>query len=442
MAFWNLLNAIIIGQLCVFNVGGSEYNCLSLSSSLTCGECYIGWYGDYCDKACDCNPGGCNKVTGVCIQCQAGYYSTNCSQTCPPQCRESYDDRVFCGRTTGNCLEGCKQTWWGDKCEHKCGKQCNDSICFFYDGSCASGCVHGLTGTHCNKSCSAGCLGGNCRQLNGVCPRGCKTGFYGRTCDRRCTDKCQHKDCYTRIDRDRPTCTRGCIPRWKPPFCDIPCPPYCLSCTEAGVCTSCKKGFTGSRCEKRCNCRSSCSDDKLCDGCSDGWRGQTCELPCSKNCLICQQESGNCTACRQGFAYDGRSQCTPIIQVTTDEVPIPGQDSKVPVLIILIIVPLIIVAAVCILIYIRRRMSHQVSIRDPVTMPRNLEEQQELQIHSMCLAVQKSDSKSATSAQTSKSIQTTTCIASKQFRPESIEAKETSKSHPRQKTPTCHEQRL
>ncbi|XP_067678105.1 scavenger receptor class F member 1-like isoform X2 [Haliotis asinina] len=358
MKFWNLLLAITVGQR-VFVVECSDNHCFSLASSGHCTECHFGWYGANCDKVCqNCDPGGCNKETGVCLQCQAGYHSTNCSLTCPPQCRESYDHRVFCDRTTGNCLEGCKQTWWGDKCEHKCGKQCRDSTCFFYDGSCAFGCKDGLTGNYCNQSCSTGCLGDRCGELSGDCSSGCKTGFYGRTCDRTCTDKCLDKECNTRIDGDKPTCTRGCIHGWKPPFCDTPCPPNCLSCTEAGVCTSCKKGFTGTRCKKRCNCGSGCSDDKICDGCTDGWWGETCDLPCSENCTRCQQESGICTTCLQGFEYDGKNQCITVMHVRASVVPIP-EDSKVPVVITAMIIALIIIVAVSIGIYIRRRRRHQ-----------------------------------------------------------------------------------
>ncbi|XP_046358037.2 multiple epidermal growth factor-like domains protein 6 isoform X1 [Haliotis rufescens] len=350
------LLAITIGMYlqCIVNVNGIDYHCLSVSESGRCKECYIGWHGDNCDKMCQhCDTGGCNKTTGVCLQCQAGYYSTNCSMTCPSQCRESYDDSVFCDRTTGNCLEGCRPKWWGGKCEHKCGKQCTDSVCFFYDGSCAFGCKDGvLTGIHCDKTCSVGCLHGNCSQLAGVCLHGCKTGFYGNSCDKNCTDKCLDKDCSTAIDEETPTCIRGCIPGWKPPLCDSPCHPNCLSCTEAGMCTSCKAGFTGTSCEKKkCNCLGSgCSDDRLCDGCPDGWWGQTCELACSQNCLRCQQKSGKCTTCRQGFTYDGRSQCTSMIdgngtsKSTVTDVPTQRQESHVPIVIISTIACLLVIA--------------------------------------------------------------------------------------------------
>ncbi|XP_048255561.1 multiple epidermal growth factor-like domains protein 10 isoform X3 [Haliotis rufescens] len=331
-------------------VNGIDYHCLSVSESGTCEECYIGWYGGYCEKMCQhCDTGGCHKTTGVCIQCETCYYSTNCSLTCPPQCRESYGDSVFCDRTTGNCLEGCKPTWWGDKCEHNCGKQCTDSQCFFYDGSCASGCKDGLSGSHCDKTCSVGCLHGNCSQLTGICLHGCKPGFYGPSCDRNCTDKCLDRDCSTEIDGDTPRCTHGCVPGWKPPLCDIPCLPNCLSCTEAGGCTSCKAGFTGTSCEKKkCNClRSCCSDDRICDGCLDWWQGQTCELACSQNCLNCQQKSGNCKTRRQGLTYDGRSQCTSMIdgngtsQFT--DVPTQRQESHVPIVIISTIACLLVI---------------------------------------------------------------------------------------------------
>ncbi|XP_048255564.1 multiple epidermal growth factor-like domains protein 10 [Haliotis rufescens] len=269
----NQLLAILLCLQSIYNVESADYYCLVLSRSGACGECYIGWYGAYCDKMCQhCDTRGCSKTTGVCLQCQAGYYSTNCSLTCPPQCRESYDDSVFCDRTTGNCLEGCKPTWRGHKCEHKCGKQCTDSQCFFYDGSCA-GFRNGFSGIHCDKTCSVGCLHGNCSQQTGICLHGCKPGFYGSSCDRNCTDKCLDRDCSREIDGDTPRCTNGCVHGWKPPLCDIPCLPNCLSCTEAGVCSSCKAGFTGTSCEKKiCNCLSSgCSDDRFCDGCLDGW---------------------------------------------------------------------------------------------------------------------------------------------------------------------------
>ncbi|XP_071118282.1 scavenger receptor class F member 1-like [Haliotis cracherodii] len=324
--------AVILYTLCICNVDSTDNHCLVLSQSGACEECYIGWHGANCDKMCQhCDTGGCHKTTGVCLQCQAGYYSTNCSLTCPPQCRESYGDRVFCDRTTGKCLEGCKPTWWGDKCEHRCGKQCTGSECFFYDGSCASGCKDGLSGTHCDKTCSVGCSNGNCSQLTGICLHGCKTGFYGPSCDRRCTDKCLDKDCSTEIDGDTHRCTHGCVHGWKPPLCDIPCLPNCLSCTEAEVCTSCKAGFTGTGCEKKkCNCLGSgCSDDRICDGCLDGWWGQTCELTCTQHCLKCQQKSGNCTTCRQGFTYDERRQCTSVINATVTDVPTQRQEALV-----------------------------------------------------------------------------------------------------------------
>ncbi|XP_046338948.1 scavenger receptor class F member 2-like isoform X2 [Haliotis rufescens] len=324
---------------------GIDYHCLSVSESGTCEECYTGWYGDYCDKMCQhCDTGGCSK-TGVCLQCEAGYYSANCSLTCPPQCRESFYDRVFCNRTTGNCLEGCKPTWWGPKCEHKCGKQCTHSVCKFYDGSCDSGCKDGFTGSRCHKTCSVGCFHGKCIQLTGVCLHGCNTGFYGHSCDRHCTDKCLDRECSTRIDGGTPTCTHGCVPGWKPPLCHIPCLPNCLSCIEAGVCTSCKAGFTGTSCEKKkCNCLSSgCSEDKTCNGCLDGWKGQTCELTCSQNCLKCQQNSGNCITCRQGFTYDGRSRCTSMIDATITDVPPQRQESHVAIAIISTIVCLLVI---------------------------------------------------------------------------------------------------
>ncbi|XP_048255152.1 multiple epidermal growth factor-like domains protein 10 [Haliotis rufescens] len=340
--------AVILCTQCIFIVDSTDNHCLVLSQSGACEECYIGWYGAYCDKMCQhCDTRGCSKTTGVCIQCETGYYSTNCSLTCPPQCRERYGDRGLCDRTTGKCREGCKPTWWGDKCEQKCGKQCSGSECFFYDGSCASGCKDGLSGSHCDKTCSVGCLHGNCSQLAGVCLHGCKTGFYGRSCDRHCTDKCHDSDCRTGVDGDTPLCTHGCVPGSKPPLCDNPCLTNCLSCTEAGVCTSCKAGFTGTSCEKKkCNCLGSgCSDDRICDGCLDGWQGQTCELACSQNCLRCQQKSGNCTTCRQGFTYDGRSQCTSVIPAATTKATTEGQESNLPVVIISIIVPLLVIVA-------------------------------------------------------------------------------------------------
>ena len=70
-----------------------------------------------------------------------------CSSACPTTCARIISTYP-CSRFSGNCHAGCAETYYGDKCDMKCG-QCIDDTCFQVNATCIHGCRPGWTGDTC-----------------------------------------------------------------------------------------------------------------------------------------------------------------------------------------------------------------------------------------------------------------------------------------------------
>ncbi|XP_046565014.1 scavenger receptor class F member 2-like isoform X1 [Haliotis rubra] len=242
----------------------SESRC-TLCKRGTCEECLYGYWGSQCEHACvSCWMGGCHKHTGRCRQCLPGRYTEGCDTLCPSTCRLSYDNVRYCHRTSGKCLEGCAEGWWGSTCNETCGQGCKKKACYQEDGVCISDCMEGWHGRKCDKH---NCLN---RHVSGRCTDGCKDGWIGAVCSERCGADCMKCHQFSSA--------------------------YCLVC---------KPGLYGPDCQSECsaNCvNTTCNMAGQCEnGCMRGFHGRKCEMACPYRCLDCDQTSGNCRMCEIGW---------------------------------------------------------------------------------------------------------------------------------------------
>lgn len=314
-----------------------------------CDQCSENTYGKNCSLTCqNCN-NNCDPVNG-CIICATGFYGANCQETCPEGCR----DRK-CDKNSGICLNGCIDRYMGDNCNRNCSIE-NCATCIISgssDVSCAScnmgyymnytyshcmkcpsncitceneskctGCKPSFSGERCSDDCNKNCVDGLC-EINGTCTYGCNNSKYGAGCSKNCSLNCMH--CYNKYGCEKclpgfygSTCEGKCNDQCfnctfyvcevcKPGFygslCDGNCPSQCLTCDSEDFCTSCRDGWSGRLCQCSENCKNeNCDDDGICQSeCKDSYYRERCDVPCpSKDCLKCDQLSGNCTECSKG----------------------------------------------------------------------------------------------------------------------------------------------
>ncbi|XP_046326269.2 receptor-type tyrosine-protein phosphatase epsilon-like [Haliotis rufescens] len=87
------------------------------------------WYGEDCDKRCNCFPASdiCDKGNGACKRgCQPGFTGLDCQQEC-------------------------EDGFYGMNCTSSCGQCLNTTICDKSDGHCPRGCQTGWTTVTCDR---------------------------------------------------------------------------------------------------------------------------------------------------------------------------------------------------------------------------------------------------------------------------------------------------
>jgi hypothetical protein len=126
------------------------------SNGICQGECNEGWTGEKCSEKCNSKCLKCTKENGnSCLLCKGNFYSTDCSLACNPACIV-ISGKQTCGHTSGYCLNGCNQTFWGETCDKPCPSGCQDLKCDRNNGICTDGCKDGLIGGKCPQTITLG----------------------------------------------------------------------------------------------------------------------------------------------------------------------------------------------------------------------------------------------------------------------------------------------
>ncbi|XP_067668168.1 multiple epidermal growth factor-like domains protein 6 [Haliotis asinina] len=225
--------------------------------------CVPGYQGTSCNRPCDSHvvnctlcPGGCDgencQLGDACFAgCRDSMYGSGC-KTCTSTCRT-------CNRMTGVCDE-CDQTHYGVTCEKTC-ENCA--------GSCEADCecVPGFYGDFCAETCSKTCrpksaltclpavtsdsCKGECDKHNATCLHGCVDGWFGARCFSQCNPGCRHQR-YNAAS----SCAEGCELHHFGPACE-PCPESCANWTcdhTTGVCVMvCSEELSESNCTRTCS---------------------------------------------------------------------------------------------------------------------------------------------------------------------------------------------
>ncbi|XP_048256238.1 protein draper-like isoform X1 [Haliotis rufescens] len=308
-----------------------SYNCehSNCQQNGTCMACLGGFHGDSCNKNCSagCATRQCNR-DGSC-QCKKTNFGQQCLNTCSVTCLNT-----SCSQTSGECDYGCVSGWYGATCSATCPDNCSAGTCNRDGGSCLS-CREGFRGTHCNMSCPPhcvecqqnashctscepgyfgntcvkecdGCLDGRCNITDGLCIAGCKPSLYGRECQYNCSRNCLRQNGASLCFQSNGTCVYGCNTGWYKAECDTPCPPGCSGTTCDDFTGRCSNGCTdalyGPHCNQSCRClMSRCNAAGLCTGCQNGYYGQSCSTTCPSRCDTCEQNTGDCVTCVEGW---------------------------------------------------------------------------------------------------------------------------------------------
>lgn len=197
--------------------------------------CVGGYSGQYCD-----------------VPCVSNFYGENCVSQCSDGCAVTPPLRS-CNAADGTCLQGCKPGYMPPLCDSKCrpgwfGQDCKHQCDCVRDTPCDSA-----------QGCTVACAGmrkpPTCR---------CLLNYWGDNCDQECGVCAGRVDCFL-----NGSCSGGCAPGYKPPYCLEPCDvgmygPDCASqCGQCfyiercrrtdGMCRGgCKFGYYGPQCQQSC----------------------------------------------------------------------------------------------------------------------------------------------------------------------------------------------
>ncbi|KAL4216314.1 hypothetical protein ACF0H5_024040 [Mactra antiquata] len=329
-----------------------NYNYTTTSPGKCKYGCKDGYFGGRCWNKC---PEYCTICTREfaflvhpenyqkCYLCTDGYYNgtgiTNCSTPCPVNCAENQ-----CNKTTGDCLQGCKYNWTGEKCticpednncNVQCPSNCKNGSCY-NNGTCTDGCADdAFTGTRCNQcivgkygvnceeDCPKNCIGDVCNRDDGTCAYGCistyggdkcgicASSYYGTNCYKRCYN-CLNGLC----DRVTGRCT-DCVNGKYGELCDKLCSTGCKNSVcdrNTAVCAQgCKSGYSGDECCVKNNGCEKCDTMTTCSKCKTGTFGNACGRTCHMNCIgACDKNTGKCETCNEGKFYGEKceKQCS------------------------------------------------------------------------------------------------------------------------------------
>ena len=183
-----------------------------------------------------------------------------------------------------------------------CPEKCKDGLCDNITLKCDS-CIDGYYTAQCTDPCpTINCL--RCVQDSGECEE-CKNNLKlidNFCCEQNC-DKCNEKGCLK------------CSENTKYGINCIDCPSNCFydetglsrKCEQnTGNCYSCISGKKGQKCNDNCSkgCNLEISNCDMNDGsciCLDGYYGTTCNGECDPNCIKCDNISGTCYQCKEGY---------------------------------------------------------------------------------------------------------------------------------------------
>ncbi|XP_067669991.1 multiple epidermal growth factor-like domains protein 6 [Haliotis asinina] len=246
-----------------------RYNTCKLDPGTGAGKCTAGcvpgYQGTSCDRPCDshvvnctlcpsgCDEGYCQLADACFAGCRDSMYGSGC-KTCPSTCRT-------CNRMTGICDE-CDTTHYGVNCEKSC-ENCA--------GSCEADCecVPGFYGDFCAETCSKTCrpksaltclpavtsdsCTGECDKHNATCLHGCVDGWFGPWCSSQCNPRCRHQRCNA-----AGSCVEGCVLHYFGSACE-PCPENCTKQTCDQTTGACVKDCYVSEEGSLPNCTQACS---------------------------------------------------------------------------------------------------------------------------------------------------------------------------------------
>ncbi|XP_067668046.1 cell death abnormality protein 1-like [Haliotis asinina] len=253
-----------------------RYNTCKLDPGTGAGKCthgcVLGYQGTSCNRPCDnhvvnCTlcPGGCDEgycqLGDACFAgCRDSLYGSGC-KTCPSSCRT-------CNRMTGVCYE-CDTTHYGVNCEKSCencaGSCVPDCECVpgFYGGFCAETCsktCRPKSALKCLTAVTSNSCKGECDKHNATCLHGCVDGWFGPMCSSQCNPGCRHQRCNA-----AGSCAEGCELHHFGSACE-PCPENCTNLTchfQSDSCVDgCKGGFYGQDCNETCTL---CPPTSVCD---------------------------------------------------------------------------------------------------------------------------------------------------------------------------------
>ncbi|ELP86873.1 protein serine/threonine kinase, putative [Entamoeba invadens IP1] len=285
---------------CVSCLAGYYYN------GTACISCPITTYSKANSTICTtCNTClTCNSTTSYCLtckvgfglsqnrckQCSMGYYSK--SNVCT-KCPVGYYANVVGSSTCKSCATGYFANSTGTINCYKCDELC--STCIKSNGNCNS-CYTGyiLKDGLCIQ-CTAGTKANQVTNNCDVCPAGTKsTESY---------DNCEE-------------CENGYYSLTKSTSCNK-CSSTCLTCNNTnGKCISCIMGYglySNNNCIK---CKNGFySIDSLCQVCPtmtyQTATGSFSCLSCNQTCSSCDNISGKCLTCREGYELTTLGTCTP-----------------------------------------------------------------------------------------------------------------------------------
>ena len=228
----------------------------------------------------------------------------------------------MCFQGNGECILGCVDGTWGQRCENTCHERCD--ACDRDNGECVR-CEAGKFGTICERNCSENCLPSSdnsihCSKDAGHCTEeACKSGFYGLTCNSTCNQNCAGNENGT-VDCEINTgeCSYNCRDGWFGPLCTGQCLDSCRNKRCVGEPDNCVDGcsdfYYGNRCQLLCNegCKNGkCDDSGICtERCENGKYGLMCDKDCTEVCIddACDIDSGRCEYC-YNFTADNFHMC-------------------------------------------------------------------------------------------------------------------------------------